>query len=108
MIFNCTEIIHNLLQIRFINSFTDRNQTGVSNERINEPYLKKIVDYFCTIEYQKYDSSNWNNSIKSNIIPHTFRVDWAPNNTPGLTGDIGAFYPVEDEGLYLVGKLTAK
>jgi hypothetical protein len=89
-------------------TFTDRNQTGVSNERINEPYLKKIVDYFCTIEYQKYDSSNWNNSIKSNIIPHTFRVDWAPNNTPGLTGDIGAFYPVEDEGLYLVGKLTAK
>ena len=70
--------------------------------------VKKIVDYFCTIEYQKYDSSNWNNSIKSNIIPHTFRVDWAPNNTPGLTGDIGAFYPVEDEGLYLVGKLTAK
>ena len=89
-------------------TFTDRNQTGVSNERITEPYLKKIVDYFCTIEYQKYDSSNWNNSIKSNIIPHTFRVDWAPNNTPGLTGDIGAFYPVEDEGLYLVGKLTAK
>lgn len=88
-------------------TFTDRNQTGVSNERNVEPYLKKILDYFCTVEYQTYSSSNWALSVKSSVTPHTFRLDWAPNNTPGLTGNIGAFYPVDDEGLYFVGKLSA-
>ena len=89
-------------------TFTDRNQTGSTNEAGREPYLKAIVDYFCTVEYEKYSTSSWANSVKSNVIPRTFRIDWAPNNTPGLTGNIGAFYPVDDEELYFVGQLSAK
>lgn len=89
-------------------TFTDRNQTGSTNEAGREPYLKAIVDYFCTVEYEKYSSSSWAQSVKSKVTPHTFRIDWAPNNTPGLTGNIGAFYPVDDEELYFVGQLSAK
>lgn len=89
-------------------TFTDRKQTGSSNERGQEPHLAKIVDYFCTLEYTKYDNSNWANSIISKTEPHSFRIDWATNKTPGLTGNIGGLYRVDMEGVYIVGQLTAK
>lgn len=89
-------------------TFTDRNQTGSTNEAGREPYLKALVDYFCVVEYEKYSTSSWANSVKSKVTPRTFRIDWAPNNTLGLTGNIGAFYPVDDEELYFVGQLSAK
>lgn len=89
-------------------TFTDRNQTGSTNEAGREPYLKAIVDYFCEVEYEKYSTSSWAQSVKSKVTPRTFRIDWAPNKTPGLTGNIGAFYPISDEDLYFVGQLSAK
>lgn len=89
-------------------TFTDREQTGSSNERGQEPYLRKIADFFCTVEYSKYSTSSWAESVKSKVTPHTFRVDWAPNRTPGLTGNIGGLYRVDDEELYIAGQLSAK
>lgn len=89
-------------------TFTDREQTGSSNERGQEPYLKKIVDFFCTVEYSKYSTSSWAESVKSKVTPHTFRLDWAPNKTPGLTGNIGGIYRIDNEELYIAGQLSAK
>lgn len=89
-------------------TFLDREQTGSSNERGQEPYLRPIPDFFCTIKYSKYSTSSWSESVKSEIIPHTFRIDWAPNRTPGLTGNIGGIYRVDDEELYIAGQLQQK
>lgn len=89
-------------------TFLDREQSGSGNERGQEPYLRPIPDFFCTIEYSKYSTSNWNQSVKSKITPHTFRIDWAPNKTPGLTGNIGGIYRVDDEEFYIAGQLQKK
>lgn len=89
-------------------TFTSRKQSGSSNERGQEPFLRKIPDFFCTLEYSKYDNSNWANSVISKTEPHTFRIDWAPNRTPGLTGNIGGLYRVDMDGLYIAGQLSAK
>lgn len=89
-------------------TFLDREQSGSSNERGQEPYLREIADFFCTIEYSKYSTSSWSESVKSKVTPHTFRLDWAPNKTSGLTGNIGGMYRVDKEGLYIAGQLLAK
>ena len=88
--------------------FLDREQSGSSNERGQEPYLKEIVDFFCTVEYKKYSTSNWAETVKDKVTPHTFRLDWAPNRTPGLTGNIGGIYRVDNNQLYIAGQLLAK
>lgn len=86
-------------------TFTDRDQTGSSNERGQEPYLKPIVDYFCEFVYDGYSTSSssgtWakNKARVTEVTPHTFTFDWVENNTPGLSAMIGGFYPVDSEQL---------
>lgn len=89
-------------------TFLDREQSGSSNERGQEPYLKKLVDFFCEVEYSKYSTSSWSESVKSKVTPHTFRRDWVPNKTQGLTGNIGGLYRVDNEEWCIAGQLTAK
>lgn len=90
-------------------TFTDRDQTGSSNERGQEPFLKPIVDYFCTVNYDGYSTSSssgtWakNKARVTEVIPHTFSFDWVENNTPGLSAMIGGFYPVDEDYLSQVG-----
>ncbi len=87
-------------------TFTDRDQTGSSNERGQEPHLKAIVDYFCEFHYSSYSTSAaWNVNKKkvTNIIPRTFRVDWVDNNTPGLLESIGGLIPVDNDQLQSSG-----
>ncbi len=91
-------------------TFLDREQTGSSNERGQEPYLKKLVDFFCTVEYQSYSTASWAQTVKASVTPHTFYFDWVANNTPGLTSDLGGMYRVEDNGevnrsLFITGTL---
>ncbi len=86
-------------------TFYDRDQTGSSNERGQEPYLKPFVDYFCKFEYSSYSTSSssgtWdkNKARVTKITPRTFRFDWVSNNTPGLSASIGGFIPVDAEQL---------
>ncbi|MDR2362660.1 MAG: DUF4302 domain-containing protein [Prevotellaceae bacterium] len=43
------------------------------------------------------------------IIPpseNKFRIDWAPNNTPGLSGNLGGFYVVNNPASYIPGTLS--
>lgn len=90
-------------------TFLDREQnTSNSNTAGQEPYLRPIPDFFCKIEYSHYDSKIWSASVKSKITPHTLRIDWAPNKTSGLTGNIGGLYRTDDEELYIAGQLQQK
>ncbi len=91
-------------------TFTDRDQSTINtNNRGQEPYLKAIVDYFCKLEYDGYSTSStagtWdkNKARVTKITPRTFRIDWAANNTPGLSGSLGGFYPVDDEHMAAEG-----
>ena len=96
-------------------TFTDRDQTGSSNERGQEKYLYPMVDYFCKFEYSSYSTSSstgtWeqNKARVTKVTPRTFKLDWAENKTKGLAGSLGGFYPVDatqlaEEGV-LVGVL---
>ena len=96
-------------------TFTDRDQTGSSNERGQEIYLAPMVDYFCKFEYSSYSTSSSTGSWDKNkarvtkVTPRTFKLDWAENKTKGLAGSLGGFYPVDatqlaEEGV-LVGVL---
>jgi DNA mismatch repair ATPase MutS len=87
-------------------TFFEREQTGSSNERLREQYLKSFVDYFCELEYQSYSTSSWNNTIISNTIPKTFKIDWAQNNTLGSIDMLGALIPINDKNNYCVGILA--
>lgn len=87
-------------------TFTDREQTGSTNEFIYEEYIYELPDLFCGLEYSNYgDADNWSQVVKSKIIPHTFKVDWAENKTPGLSGNIGGLFRVEREELFIAGQL---
>ena len=90
-------------------TFTDRDQDPVNtNARGQENYLRPIVDYFCKLEYSSYSTSSsttWAMN-KANVIattPRTFRLDWAPNITPGLSSSLGGFYPVDPEHMEAAG-----
>lgn len=87
-------------------TFLEREQTGSSNERLQEQYLKSFVDYFCELEYESYSTSSWNNTIISNTIPKTFKIDWIQNNTQGSIDMLGAFIPINDKNNYCVGILA--
>lgn len=92
-------------------TFTDRDQTGSSNERGQEPYVKLIPDYFCAFEYDGYSTSSktgtWdqNKARVTKVTPHTFKLDWAENKTPGLSSSLGGFYPTEEAHLAEFGVL---
>lgn len=87
-------------------TFTDREQTGSTNEFYYEMYMKELPDFFCTLEYSHYDTDeSWTSVVKSKIIPHTFRIDWAENRTQGLTGNIGGLYMVGRDEMYIAGQL---
>ncbi|WP_217932347.1 MULTISPECIES: DUF4302 domain-containing protein [Bacteroides] len=85
-------------------TFYDREQTGVSNEFNNEKSLIELVDYFCGLTYKSY-SGSWSQVIKDVITPHTFRIDWVPNKTLGLSGLFGGFYQVDNTDMCWAGKL---
>ncbi len=87
-------------------TFYEREQTGVSNERLQEPYLRPLVDYFCRLTYSVYSSTSWANSVISSVTPVTFRVDWGENNTPGSSASIGALFPVNNEENFCCGILS--
>lgn len=87
-------------------TFTDREQTGSTNEFYYEMYMKELPDFFCSLEYSHYDTGeSWANVEKSKIIPHTFKIDWAENKTQGLTGNIGGMFRADREEMYLAGQL---
>lgn len=87
-------------------TFTDREQTGSTNEFYYEMYMKELPDFFCGLEYAHYDTDeSWATVVKAKIIPHTFKIDWAANRTQGLSGNIGGLYRVEREELYIAGQL---
>lgn len=87
-------------------TFTDREQTGSTNEFFYEGYMKELPDFFCGLEYSHYDTGeSWSEVVKSKIVPHTFKMDWADNNTQGLVGNIGGLYRVDREELFLAGQL---
>lgn len=88
-------------------TFTDRVQSGSSNEFTIEPWVKSIPDYFCKLTYSKY-ATNWANSVVSSTTPVTFKMDWAENNTPGLTTPVAGFYPVLDPSNIAVGMMYKK
>ena len=76
----------------------DRDQNG-TNVRGQENVLRPLADYFCKLEYSSYSTSlDWVDIKKNvtNITPRTFRIDWAENNTPGLSASLGGIYPVDE------------
>ncbi len=80
----------------------DRDQSGSSNERGQEPYLKPFVDYFCKFDYSSYStSSDWSVNKKrvTKVTPKTFKIDWVDNNTPGLSASIGGLIPIDNDVL---------
>lgn len=87
-------------------TFYEREQTGSSNERGQEPYLRPLVDYFCKLTYSVYSTSSWANSVISSTTPVTFKVDWGENNTPGSSASIGALIPVNDQENVCYGILS--
>ncbi len=91
-------------------TFTERDQSTInSNNRGQEPHLKAIVDYFCALEYDGYSTSSstgtWaqNKARITKVTPRTFKIDWAENNTKGLSGSLGGFYPVDAEHMAAEG-----
>ncbi len=91
-------------------TFTDRDQSSINtNSRAQEPHLRAIVDYFCKLEYDGYSTSSstgtWakNKARVTKTTPRTFRIDWAENNTKGLSGSLGGFYPVDAEHMAAEG-----
>ncbi len=87
-------------------TFYEREQSGSSNERGQEPYLTPIVDYFCKLTYSVYSTTSWASSVISSTTPVTFRIDWGENNTPGSSASIGALYPVTNEANFCCGILS--
>ncbi len=79
-------------------TFTSRKPSSSSSKKNSEEALKPFLDYFCEIEYD-----NSGNIVKT--TPKTFNIRYAPNKTPGLSGGIGAFYPVDNEECYCPGVL---
>lgn len=87
-------------------TFTDREQTGSTNEFYYEEEMAELPDFFCTLEYSHYDEGEtWADVVKSKITPHTFKIDWAENKSQGLTGNIGGMYRVGREEMYIAGQL---
>ncbi len=91
-------------------TFTDRDQSSINtNSRAQEPHLRAIIDYFCKLEYDGYSTSSstgtWakNKARVTKITPRTFKIDWAENNTKGLSGSLGGFYPVDAEHMAAEG-----
>ncbi len=88
-------------------TFTDRDQNSTNgNPKSREPNFVSILDYFCELEYSKYSTSAaWSSNKEkvTKITPKTFRMDWANNNTPGLSASIGGFIPVDAEQLEAEG-----
>lgn len=87
-------------------TFYEREQTGSSNERGQEPHLRPIVDYFCKLEYSTYSTSSWANSVISSTTPITFKIDWGENNTPGSSDVIGSLIPVDNVDNFCNGILS--
>ncbi len=88
-------------------TFTDRVQSGSSNEFTIEPWVRVFPDYFCKLTYTTY-ATNWANSVVSSTTPVTFTMDWVTNNTPGLTTPVGGFYPVSAPANIAAGTLFVK
>lgn len=87
-------------------TFYEREQTGSSNERGQEPYLRPLVDYFCKLTYSTYSTSSWESSVISATAPVTFKVDWGENNTPGSSDIIGSLIPINDMDNFCSGILS--
>jgi len=87
-------------------TFTSREQSGSSNERGQEPYLRPIVDYFCKLTYSTYSSTSWSNSVISSVTPVAFKTDWVENNTVGLVAPLGGFFPVLEPENICCGKMS--
>lgn len=85
-------------------TFTDRAQISSSAIRY-EPYLSRLLDYFCKVTYSTYDSGNSSNIVIEKIEPRTFKLDWAEVNTAGLNDPVGGFYPIEEPNNFCVGIL---
>ena len=88
-------------------TFTDRDQSGSTNENGREQYLKAIVDYFCDVQYS-YSSGSYVNWVKSSITPRTFKIDWLKNETLGSSEIVGGLDPVDDPGNTFPGILLTK
>lgn len=77
-------------------TFYEREQTGSSNERGQEPYLRPLVDYFCKLTYSTYSTSSWESSVINTTTPVTFIIDWGENKTLGSSDIIGSLIPIND------------
>lgn len=87
-------------------TFYEREQTGSSNERGQEPRLIELVDYFCKLEYSTYSTSSWDNSVISSTTPVTFKIDWGNNNTAGSSDVIGSLIPISNPENFCCGILS--
>lgn len=83
-------------------SFTNRRHFNAGATRF-ESMLRRIADYFCTVTYKVYNAYDPSKIVINQVIPRTFKIDWADNNTEGLTEKIGGLYPVHDPDYILPG-----
>lgn len=87
-------------------TFYEREQTGSSNERGQEPYLRPLVDYFCKLTYSTYSTASWASTVISSVTPVTFIIDWGENNTVGSSDVIGSLIPVDNPNSFCSGILS--
>lgn len=78
-------------------TFTDRNwKTGNKAAQQFESFFRKLVDAFCTIEYEKFNAYDPALCIIKAKHPKTFRIDWIENNTEGLEDALGGFISIDN------------
>ncbi|MDR0659349.1 MAG: DUF4302 domain-containing protein [Prevotellaceae bacterium] len=90
-------------------TFTDRDQSGSSNENGREEFVRMLVDYFCYVPYTSSSGAyvNWVKDV-DNIQPYTFKIDWIKNETLGSSEIVGGLERTDDPGNIFPGILLTK
>ncbi|MEG0518832.1 MAG: DUF4302 domain-containing protein [Bacteroidales bacterium] len=85
-------------------TYSNRKQFNAGATRY-EASLRSLVDYFCKVTYKVYNAYDPSKIVIDKVIPRTFVIDWAENNTEGLDERLGGFFPVDDPTCFCPGIL---
>ena len=90
----------------YFTDLTNPGTTGGNNFNSIRPGIQdNLVKYLLYSSSTYVSSSGTGTAYTMPASGNKFKVDWAPNLTPGLPGSLGALYPVSDPSNYMPGTL---